>query len=205
MQVFAVIDFNIAAVSFFSVDQPLVFSPSLSSKTCCVWESTAEGGGEGERERKRERKREKERERGNEGWCKSLSGCRKEAEKITRFGIFFEVRPKSQNSTWSTNGFNYGPQRQLRAVSGSFHPELLTKTDWSSFSCREEPANYQRRHDVSKNYRWMQTRWVTAGMKSGVDAAVTARKRQKLVLMILKSNETAKIHSKRSFIIANPA
>ncbi len=48
MQVFAVIDFNIAAVSFlFSVDQPLVFSPSLSSKTCCVWESTAEGGGEG--------------------------------------------------------------------------------------------------------------------------------------------------------------
>lgn len=49
VQVFAVIDQTfLSSVGFLiSVAQPLSFSPSLWSETCCSEESTAEGEGEG--------------------------------------------------------------------------------------------------------------------------------------------------------------
>lgn len=63
----------------------------------------------------------------NGGWCNfNFFGWRDEAE-ITFSGI---LRPKSQKSTSSTNGFNYDAQYQWRVPTyGNFQRELPTKIE----------------------------------------------------------------------------
>lgn len=54
----------------------------------CLWRTSFWNSKERGKEREeRKRRRRKERVSGNEGWCKSPTGPRKEREKITRFGI----------------------------------------------------------------------------------------------------------------------
>lgn len=93
--------------------------------------------------KKRERDRERQRERGNKADVTVfLAGGKK--QKITRSGIL----------RWGQNP-RIPPDPQMVSImahrsrweqQSNFHQELLTKTDWSSFSCRGEPADYWKRH-----------------------------------------------------------
>lgn len=121
------------------------------SRTFWEWKREREServrGRESEKEREREEDKKK---RGNEGWCNSLSGWRKETE-ITCFGIFFFFWGEAKIPEFHLihKWFQLRPTEPANSssVSGRFHQELLTKTDWSWFSSGREPANYRRRHE----------------------------------------------------------
>lgn len=126
----------------------------------------------------------REREKGNEGWCNSFSGWRKETEKITRFGIL----KSGQNPRIPPD-----PQMvSIMAHRGSWEQQYLaasTKSYWqkqtgASFSSRGEPANYWKRHDVLEETITRCKQDESQLGKSKMDTVGIAERRQKLVLII---------------------
>lgn len=115
--------------------------------TSSSWELSGIGKKKWEREppKEREGKKEEEEEKGRKQRLMKHSlgpGKRKRNDMVWDFFYFFcfKMRLKSQNSTWSTNGFNYDPQRQLRAAD-IWQLRRGAAEENSRFSCRGEPAN----------------------------------------------------------------
>lgn len=126
-------------------------------------------------EKKNERERAGEGERGREGGGRgegeeaaaheTLPLAREKKEKWYGLRFFFyffcfKMRLKSQNSTWSTNGFNYDPQRQLRAAA------YLAA---SAGSCGRKTVDFPAEENLL--IKEGAVRWITAGLRSETETA----------------------------------